>query len=129
MKKPLFSIPYSASAVLKNKSYFFLKPFFYIPIFKMKRENRNRFSFRIKTMRPSGLLIFTGQPHPSGNGGSRVLFSKRKQWHADFHAARGYPQTVNEFFLWINSKFLTAWKPRRETVDDGSAGKAKGVSI
>jgi hypothetical protein len=54
----------------------------------------------------------------------------------DICVLREYPQTENEFFRWRNSKrenrkavFFTAWKPRRITVDDRSAGKAKGVSI
>jgi hypothetical protein len=41
-----------------------------------------------------------------------------------------------EFFQRENSRikscetvFYQAWKPRREPVDDGGAGKAKGVNI
>ena len=72
-------------------------------------------------MRPLGLHSISGHPHPSGNGGSRVLcFSTRNRWKTKWHmdiacyatwnaacyAAYNakYPQTENEFFRWENSK-------------------------
>jgi hypothetical protein len=83
-------------------------------------------------------MIYLGNLTLPGNGGSRVLCD----FLMEITMAHGYScysnirrQEMSFSFGGTQTKrnrkavSFTAWKPRRTTVDDGDAEKAKGVSI
>jgi len=91
---------------------------------------------------------FSLQPHPSGNGGSRVPFPFGK--NGTCPAFVFLHIKTNYFFVqknkrWVERErvfplvklknknhkviFITAWKPRKKKHSVFSCGKAKGVSI